>query len=142
MKFLYSGRVGRTDPVRAAKALIAEDGALAQYPGPAALVAADGAIVCANAAAREIEALFGAGGPLAAAVADALAGGQARTVALASRDGEDAAIEAAVLPLSKGTHALVLGRALRSAGELAQDERDTLRDALRALQARDSDRAA
>lgn len=126
MRFLYARRTGRADAVRAAKTLIAEDGALALYPGPAALVAAEGAVVCANEAARAIEALDG----LAAAVADALAAGAARTVTL-TVPADDAEIEFSVLPLSKGTHALVLGRAVRVARERAE---------LRVV--RDSERAA
>jgi len=119
MRVFFQPRKSRFfDPIRAAKTLIADDGALARLPGPVALVKASGAVVCANQAAECIATLLGAAEQrLAAAVADAIAAGDARTMTLtlpAASGGDDSQIELSILPLAKGEAALVVGQTARA----------------------------
>jgi PAS domain S-box-containing protein len=119
MRILYAARNGRADTVKAAKTLIADDGALARWPGPVALVKAGGAVVCANEPARRIESLFGAGAAdrLAPAIGDALAANEARSVTLTlpGPDGGESQIELSVMPLARGGYGLVMGRMVTAA---------------------------
>ena len=102
----------RPDSIKATRTLLADDGALARFPGAVALVNPDGAVICANAAGARIQAVLGGGTQrLAAAVAEAIATGDDCTVTLvlpAAEGGDQLQLKLSILPLAKGEAALVM----------------------------------
>ena len=106
-------RVRASHSVKATRTLLANDGALARFPGAVALVNPSGAVICANAAGARIEAVLGGGTQrLAAAVAEAIATGDDCTVTLvlpAAEGGDQLQLTLSILPLAKGEAALVMG---------------------------------
>jgi hypothetical protein len=89
-----------------------EQGALARFSGPVALINPDGAVICANAAAAPIQAMLAQGTQhLASTVTGAIATGEDCTVTLfAPADGGgNLLLKLSILPLGKGKAALVIG---------------------------------
>jgi hypothetical protein len=119
MSILRPARRARAShSVEATRTLLANDGALARFPGPVALVNPSGAVICANAAAARIEPMLGDTQRLAAVVAEAVATGDDCTVTLVlpAADGNDQVqLKLSILPLAKGDAALVIGHSVPTA---------------------------
>lgn len=97
--------------VRATRTLL-EQGALARFSGPVALIDTDGAVICANAAATPIQAMLAQGTQhLASTVTGAIATGENCTVTLftPAAGGGSLRLKLSILPLGKGQPALVIG---------------------------------
>jgi diguanylate cyclase (GGDEF)-like protein/PAS domain S-box-containing protein len=128
------------DRKKAIGALFSADGGLGAYPGPAAYLGRDGAVIVANDEAARLAALLGfdSGQSLQPDLGLAIRGGVAKSVAIAVGDvsangakDRHATFDFTVLPVVPGETALVLGRdttlelAFRSAlGESRQRYKD------------------
>lgn len=111
--------LSETDRHKAARALFAEGGGLADWPGPAAVLRADGAVSIANRAAVALAGPLGLDGTgrLEPGIAAAIRAGHPTAVTVELPDGAGARYVFNILPLVAGHSALVLGRdtALESA---------------------------
>jgi hypothetical protein len=107
-------RVRASDSIKATRTLLADDGALARFPGAVALVNPSGALICTNAAGAHIAAVLGGGSQrLATAVAEAVATGEDCTVTLVlPAAGDQLQMKLSILPLGKGQPALVMGHSM------------------------------
>lgn len=96
----------------AARTLFADGGGLADWPGPAAVLHADGGVSIANQAAGALADTLGLGGDgdMEPALAAAIRAGHPTAVTVELQAGDGARYVFNVLPLVAGESALVLGR--------------------------------
>ncbi len=104
--------------------LLSDEGALGAFPDPMAVVRRDGSIIASNDAARRLDALFAAEGPLRRAIAEAIGDREDRqeTIDGEAYDGIDGAWRVTLHPLPDGETVLV------HASDVTPDR--TLRDTL------------
>ncbi|MEE8444851.1 MAG: diguanylate cyclase [Alphaproteobacteria bacterium] len=97
---------------QAARTLFADGGGLADWPGPAAVLYADGGVSIANQAADALADMLGLGGDgdMEPALTAAIRAGHPTAVTLELEAGDGARYVFNVLPLVAGESALVLGR--------------------------------
>ncbi|MEE8333029.1 MAG: diguanylate cyclase [Alphaproteobacteria bacterium] len=97
---------------KAARSLFADGGGLADWPGPAAVLNANGGVSIANQAANDLADILGLvdDGDMDPALAAAIRAGHPTTVTLELGTGDEMRYVFNILPLVAGENALVLGR--------------------------------